>query len=395
MKLVLAGVMHSPNLGDGVIAACIDEAARQYGRDVTLDWLDLAGRTSPVPSLTQQSRRTAILNILDAMPTFAQQILAQPLVKAQVRRKLAPLLPGKFENARGVIIGGGQLLSDVHLNFPVKIARIVAEAEARDLPIALHGVGVAQDWTAKGTRLFGRLLHSPKLRFVSVRDEASRSHLTQHLINLNTPKLPEINVFPDPGLLAADLFSSGAPANSSSRPRVGLGITHPVAIRAHSSNADNVAHLDWVKWYRNLAAELAKTYQVILFTNGSPEDETMLAEVTALPLPDNIERLARVADPIALINFIGGLDGIAAHRLHALIVAYSLNVPSLGFRWDAKVDAFFKLTNSEKFLVDAPELPVNELSGLIAAAGQTTDRRAELRAAARNGVHEAISALLS
>ncbi|MEP3331120.1 polysaccharide pyruvyl transferase family protein [Sedimentitalea sp.] len=397
MKLVLAAVMHSPNLGDGVIAACLDKAAQEYDQNLTLDWLDLAGRSSPVPSPTQQSRRTAVLNALDAMPTKAQQMLAQPLVSAQVRKQLVPLLPAKFDRAQGVIIGGGQLLSDVHLNFPIKIARIVAEAEARQLPIALHGVGVAQKWTAKGAHLFGRLLQSPMLRFISVRDDASRAHLSAHLTRLNSPQVPDIRVFPDPGMLASDLYNGDVAARPSPRQRIGVGITHPVAIRAHSSSATDVPHQAWVKWYRTLAAELAKNHQVILFTNGSPEDEAMLAEVTGLPLSANIEHLARLSGPTALIDFIGGLDGLAAHRLHALIVAYSLDVPSVGLRWDAKVDAFFDLTERSKYLVDAPALPPSKVSDLISKAGQTSEaqtRRTSLQSAAHDGVREAISALI-
>ncbi len=394
MKIVLAAVMHSPNLGDGIIAACIDAAARRLDPDIDLHWLDLAGRTTTAGPGGHLNLRTGVLTLLDTLPQTLGQSLARRLVAMQVRRRLDPLLPAAFAGARGVIIGGGQLLSDVHLNFPVKIARIVAEAEARDLPIALHGVGVAQHWTRAGTALFQRLLDSPNLRFVSVRDAASRDHLDAHLNGMGLTRHLCAPIHPDPGLMAADLVPQHAAAGHLRRPRIGLGITHPVAVRTHAPGVARTPHRDWVAWYRAVATDLGRDHEVILFTNGSPEDEAMLDDVAVDRLPAT--RLPRCHDPRDLVAFIAGLDGLAAHRLHALIVGHALGVPVIGFRWDPKVDAFFTLAGRTAYLLDAlRDAPSNVSARLDAARADPAppDQLEQLSDAARAGVRAALNAL--
>ncbi|GAA6158883.1 polysaccharide pyruvyl transferase family protein [Ruegeria sp. HU-ET01832] len=337
MKIVLAAVMHSPNLGDGLIADCLTTELRRQNEGLYMCWLDLAGRqTFAKPP---KGARTLLLSLLNRLPQGISQHLATRLVRRQIRKRLEPLIPDRFGDATAVVIGGGQLLSDANLNFPFKISRVVHEAERRDLPIALHSVGVAKTWSPRGLAVFADLLSSTKLCFVSVRDQGSADNLRQHYetLGLNTP---EIHVVPDPALIAGNLDLPPPPADVAGT--IGLGVAHPAAIKTHTDQ-DALGFRQSLSQYQSILAEFQTRQEpVTLFTNGAGEDEEMLEQLwTSLSSKQNLFRMPRPQKPRELVTAIKAMDTVVSHRLHACITAHAVETPAIGFRWDAKLDGYF------------------------------------------------------
>jgi polysaccharide pyruvyl transferase WcaK-like protein len=56
------------------------------------------------------------------------------------------------------------------------------------------------------------------------------------------------------------------------------------------------------------------------------------------------------------------MRSVIAHRLHASIVAYALGVPSLGLRWDPKVENFYANCGREEWIADFAGMTAEDLA---------------------------------
>lgn len=348
-RLVLSAVMYSPNLGDGVIAECFSSLARSRER-VAVDWLDLAGRTRFEEG--SGALRAKVLGLLHALPAPLSDRVSAALVGRQIRTRLAPLAGNLLEGASGLILGGGQLLADANLNFPLKVARLFEMSEARGLPSAINSIGVSQKWSPRATELFRGPLTARGLKFVSVRDQASRDNLAAHYRRYGGAPHPEIAIFPDPGFLASIAVPVEAPDPAGT---VGVGVTHPASLRNHGATNLRANVREFAGRFVALGQALrAEGFRVEFFTNGSPDDEDCLAEVAKL-LPAGAEGLSvapRAQTPAALIRRIAAFRGLASHRMHASIVAYSYRIPFLGLSWDPKLEGVFDMMGRRSHLAE-------------------------------------------
>jgi len=392
--LLLAAVMYSPNLGDGVIAECLTQTAEQALAE-PVEWIDLAGRTE-FQTGSAGHARLQILRGLTRLPKPFARTAMRALLEPGLRTKFRPAWRERLADSRGVIIGGGQLLADANLNFPIKINALTLEAHRVGAPVALHAVGVGERWSSAAARLFAPIF-SEGARFISVRDQTSRERLLGHLNRLGVPEPPEIAVYPDPGLLASSVFGSPprtcAPVDS---PNVGIGIIHPVAIRTHSDAAADLRSDAFMASFQELTvAVLRAGFRVTLFSNGATEDA---AFATALfenlrGRHTGISLAARPKTPQQLSDLCASFDTVIAHRLHAHILAYAHKAPSIGLSWDSKVDEFFRMSHRPEFMFDGllsePEAIADRLGDTI-SAGIDAKRHAELVSKAAEGVARAV-----
>src|SRR6056297_2960110 len=128
------GLCYSPNLGDGVIADCLAYGLRARRPGVEVTHVDLSGRRD-FGHVTIRGRRL-LLAVLHVLP----RALRLPLAERKLNRIVDGVAPEWRAAAAAdlAVIGGGQVLSDSSLNFPVKIgraARMIAEAGT---PVAVH-----------------------------------------------------------------------------------------------------------------------------------------------------------------------------------------------------------------------------------------------------------------
>ena len=390
MMPVLAAVMYSPNLGDGLIAECITRIAAQGGMEPPR-WLDIAGRQG-FAAPQRPGLRAAALGVLEHLPRPAANLTARAALEPALRLKLRPTWRESLAVADGVLIGGGQLLADSSLNFPLKLNALYDEARRAGAPVALYGVGVSAHWSPAAYHLFEDML-TGELARVSVRDDASRENLIRHLAEMGASP-PSIEVFPDPAFAAADLFGSVTKPGQG-RPRIGLGVTHPVALRTHGAKI-SVPDAEFVRRYGVLARRLSEAgYEAVLFTNGAGEDERLAAALAAeFGMKGRVTLAPRAADPVGLAGRIAGFDGVIAHRLHANIVSYSYGIPQVGLGWDPKLEAFFAQTGRPDSLcagdLSDPDAILAALHGAFDAPVDA-DRRKKLADEAKTGVLRALS----
>lgn len=343
MHVLLLNVKYSANLGDGLLSECLEaELARQPGvAGVTS--LDLAGREAYGDGW--RNRRVA-LALLERLPNMIRRFVTGVALRRMARRTLRPRCRAAMGQADAVVLGGGNLLADADLNFPIKIACALGEAAHAGRPVGVFGVGVSDNWSRRGAALLGGAIGRARPVHGAVRDTRSKAIWDRRL---RTRGVPAASLCRDPGLLTARHFRAAAPVSG----RIGLCLTDPLALRYHgAAGAD--ARLDG--WIVDLAGGLAaRGHEIAVFTNGSPEDRAYLAAMTPrlrAACGDRLTIVPAFATPAGLATFASGCALLIAHRMHACIAAYSYAVPHLGLAWDAKLDSFFASVGREAYMID-------------------------------------------
>jgi hypothetical protein len=357
-RLRLFNVKYSPNLGDGLIAECLERGLAAMGGGNDIVSIDLAGR---IRYGERFKGRAQIMSMLNRMPKPIRGQFIRPLLAVQGRRKWQPHYASGLSGASGAVIGGGNLIADIDLNFPTKLALAIAEIDRRSLPFAIYAVGVSSRWSAKGMAILRKALASSGLRKVFVRDQHSKLLWDQKFADAMGS---ECQVVRDPGLLAADFFPcSTHPSNQG--PVAGVGITSYVAIQYHTESAPDPTYLR--DWYVDLVRSLAsKGLRICLFTNGSGEDVAYLAALRPALARAGGEAVffRQPTTPAELCETISGLDVLIAHRLHAVMPAYSYRIPMVGLAWDRKLRSFMASVGRENWLCDVSRMSANVVAEL-------------------------------
>lgn len=385
MKLVLFNVKHSENLGDGLLASCLEAALRQCGDDVEVEAVDLAGRSEVG---TAVRARGHVLALLGRMPAPVRRLV----VRKVLDRRLQAVLPdwnARIAAADAVVVGGGNLFQDDDLNFPLKVGAVLDCVQRQKRPLAIYAVGVSRNWSSEAAALFGRL-RNLDLVHVSVRDEIARENWMRHFPEGKRPHL-----VPDPGLLAGSL-DLPRPLERCVGNNAGLCVTSPAILRRHADKPARDIPMLRIRDYCEVMQVLETGgWCITLFCNGAREDAAFLEAILTVPavrkmMASGVVQVApRPQTARELISTIDSFDAMAAHRLHACIAAYALGVPVVGLGWDSKVEGFFRATHREAFLVTDRCTSPEEIAGLIDQVATHAVDPVELRATvarAREGV---------
>src|SRR5579871_3944373 len=160
-------VKYSPNLGDGLLSECLEFALIDHGAAKATRSIDLAARTKYGDAMLG---RGAALKALDAMPKALRQAAVRAPLFMKSVTEWRPHFAAGLEGAQAVALGGGNLISDLDLNFPTKLGLAITEAEKRKLPIAIYACGMGSHWSPLGLRWLRKAFSSPYMRAVFVRD---------------------------------------------------------------------------------------------------------------------------------------------------------------------------------------------------------------------------------
>lgn len=384
----LFNVKYSPNLGDGLLSECLESAILAC-RAGSARSIDLAARTGYT---TGSHDRSLKLRVLEALPQVIRPLAVRLPLALAARRQWGPHYAAELAGGTCVVIGGGNLLADLDLNFPTKLALAIHHAARAGVPAFIYGCGVSSGWSARGKALMHDALATGAVRAVFLRDERSIALWDEMFGQRHA--LPA-RLVRDPGLMACDVYAP--PATPADAP-IGINITSQLAVRYHSDDAPTAEALD--RFYEELAqALLAKGHRLTLFTNGSPEDRASLASLRPklegkapagqLTFPD-----ART--PGELVGVIAGLCGLVAFRMHAIIAAFSCGVPFLALSWDPKLDSFVQSVGADSWLCKVTRSDGSKAAQQLASAmasGVDPAARAQVVAEARQGVHELFQAI--
>ncbi len=390
--IALFNLKYSPNLGDGIIALCLEHELRRHFVSWNMRSNDLAGRTEWTAP-TRGAGRTAALSLLNQLPSWAGEVVVRTALGVELRRRLLRFYREGVRGCKFAVIGGGQLFQDGDLNFPLKVAAAAETCSSAGVPFAIYGVGATASRSQTGQRLFNRVLMACQRDVVFARDDAS----AERLRGLGASRAKRCL---DPGLLASDLWPRSARL-SVRRPTVGLCITHPAVLGHHGGTTGGSPQALLDRIIALIGRLIADNHIVVCFTDGADEDELFLARCRdRLREMDMIGDQAviwpRCTNPAELARLVGSFDVVIAHRLHACILAYSYRVPSIGLKWDSKLQAFFDVVGQFDGVLDFERTSNDAFASRVAAALATpfpVERHRAVLKSARAGVHEMANGL--
>lgn len=362
-NLVLCTLRHSDNLGDGIIADCMAYLLSKLRLQRALYQIDLSGRLSVEP-LQNSRTRSQTKSLFHSLPLWLQStvftIVWHTVMKPKVSRNWLEILP---DGPLDVIIGGGQVLSDVGLNFPWKVNLLARLLTQRGGRLIFSGVGCGQKISITGKWLFARVLTAPFTKGVTLRDEWSLQAYRKHFPELDLPVLS-----PDPALFVQQAYGiSASHLPKDGRLRVGLGVAAPNEIASQSLNRRDFTYQHVLSFWLEIANRVAVMgWEPVFFTNGAAEDEAFLDAVVAhLQQNASVRRLPRPTSPRGLVLSIADFNAVVAHRLHANIVAFALGIPAVALVWDAKILGFASLAERNAYAISSSQLNADYVSEML------------------------------
>ncbi len=335
-KITICGVPGSDNLGDAVIADCL-VAYFERNSNVQAVKCDISYREDVI----YDSVKGRSLNVFNRLPRFLRQLAVLFIFGLKYLRVGKSFLREKMSSADLVVVGGGQLISDVDWNFPFKLYLVAKMAERLDLPIQVAAVGVAGKWSWGGKWFMSKLLKSPKIQSIGVRDEKSRLNLVRYF------DIDNAEVIPDPAVMCSLLIPV---PELPDKKQIGIGVADLAGLNYSSDIVNDSAENGLENWDQLIHQLSDSDSTLILFTNGAQEDEQFLHEELAPYLRKmnrQFEIRERFQSSKEMIDFIASLSSLFAFRLHANIIAASYGVPHFAIGWDNKVISFFKMQNRQ------------------------------------------------
>jgi len=333
-RIALAGEIFSANVGDRAIHDCLTYLFKQQNPALEVRSIDLSGRSESGSQRTAGFKQSITRRIT---PGGATLPLAMMNLGAQLGRRLRGQTvrwQQSLQNADLLVIGGGQLLMDDALNFPLKIDSLASAATAADIPLHFCACGVGSDWSTLGGNLLRAALRNA--RTITLRDQLSLQRLSRLF-----PGLPS-QVTRDPAVWAAEVYALpfGPRGNS-----LGVGVISREEANQRLARADRFSAADWKRLWLDLVCELAALgHPMELFTTGNPADWAFAEQLWAGTKQLGLHQVSLApgpASPRQLLVSLSGYSLVVAARLHAAILANAIGISTVGLGWDAKVRAYY------------------------------------------------------
>ncbi|MBW8011457.1 MAG: polysaccharide pyruvyl transferase family protein [Chloroflexi bacterium] len=329
-RIVIAGETYSSNLGDGVIFETLSHLFTLADQSILVSPLDISGRVSWAEAELKDAS-----NIKNNR--FMGQLSTASALGLTIRNSLRtnpdwiPIL----NEAELLVIGGGKLLMDHRLNFPVKLNNLRRAANRFGVPVHFSACGVGENWSPIAVWLFKRLLSQAVT--ISLRDNQSQKRLAELIPGI------ACSVTFDPGMWAADVY--GPNTTPQDEQVIGLGVIHLQDVNFYRPAKAALLETDLLDaWLGIISVFHNQGIKFEIFTNGNPDDYEFAhglfrAVQTKLSIPCKLA--TRPTKPIDLARGISKYSGVIASRLHANIIAASYQIPSIGLVWDEKIRAFY------------------------------------------------------
>jgi polysaccharide pyruvyl transferase WcaK-like protein len=403
-KILVCNERNSTNLGDAVISDCTVWLLKQVRNDVEVITCDLSGRPQAEEDVAaSRSNEKSLIN-------SARLIHRTFLTKSEGYRRSVTFLLWLIKNRRRLlgqwepilkesdlaIVGGGQLLMDNSLNFPLKIREFVHLATQVRVLVLFWDIGVGSRWSRYARKLLRASLSSAMVRRVYLRDKDSYKNLSRLFPNMKS----RLCVSHDSALFAGDTY--GVQREESSE-IVGIGVIATAVLRIAGIQNPFAEYSNSMQVLTEVAIRLYQHgIRFRFFTNGSEDDFAFAKAVvrraaTSLSIAENDLLVMRPKTARELVVGISRFKAVVAYRLHAHIIAYSLGVPSIGLVWDNKVLSFGIETGRCRYFLEpeksTPDLIIDRLGEAI-AEGVDLKRLREMKSCMKEQMYGIVGELI-
>ena len=371
MKIVVAGVPYSPNMGDGLLADLVGRVLQAQFGTADIARIDLAGRQELHinDGLAAKSKaRAAALRLHAGGPTG---FLDRLYYEAKTARS-GPLIRQWAQSLEGtdlLAVGPGQLISSRTANFPTKLG-LLADAldQTRSRPtVVFFGVGADSGGSAQARAILRAAIARLDPTRVILRDERSARAFEELGGDAD-----RVKVAPDLAVLTNELISdpAGAPAGS--------GIYVDSVDLTSYDDADGAhdvltAYLGAVRSMIDLTGET----RVVFGSNGLVEDQEFaqrLAQHCESLSHIDIEVASPPSSPTEIAERAGRHVGTVGVRLHAVLPALALGRPIVAPVLTAKaagvIDSAYNCNSQEHVVLSAPAVQRHQAAESVREAAQ-------------------------
>lgn len=327
------------NLGDAIlIDTCkylIEKSTRSNDlHDIVIETIDLMANSS---ELEKQNKLNKINRIASAGLTFFAEkttnstICSYALYSIKNWIKYSKYFSEKIQNADAIIFVGGAYLKYKGEEFQYSIRHLIKKADRANIPVMINATGIeGYDTNDIRCRATKKLINANCVKTITTRDDVK--YLKKHYIGRDGICVDEVG---DTALWAPECYGK----TQSAEFEVGINVANPALFH----NNKVVSQKTVLEILKEIIVELQKrNLSVALYCNGKAEDyEGGLQLIDDGPFP-NIKIFDRPNSAEEYIDIVRKFRCIVPLRLHAIIVGYTLGIPSAGLLWNEKERIFLE-----------------------------------------------------
>lgn len=342
-KIVLVGLVNDTNIGDKVIydntKYLVEKALKEL--DITDSIIESIDMTGPISSSNNNSSKREINKLCRNM---INKIIT-PNLKSKIRYTLSKNKTSKdddkllkyyeenLKDASMVIFVGGGIIKYLYQDFYRYISLIIDICNKYKIDVIFNSVGVEgyskKDYRCKKIKT---ALNSDCIKMITTRDDIEFLE-NNYIENKNIV----VDKVADPAVWSYKTYSNDIKQNK--KEVIGLGIIRPGIFL---DNGFKFSEKQQLKFWSEIVEKLEeKGYDWELFTNGVKADYDFGKKILDYMKIEDASKLVDIPkNGEELINIIYQYKGIIAARMHANIISYSLDVPSVGIVWNNKLKMF-------------------------------------------------------
>ena len=332
-NILLVGLPYDTNVGDQAIFDCTKQLVLNNDKNSTIFSIDLLGKNYYGDDLNSNK-----VNISYIVRRFIYPLkykgeadckLRNYLVEKSLIRSLDNI---EFNTIDAIIFVGGGIIKYKYQEFYLGIDLITKIAEKYQIPVMFSGVGI-EDYDDKSSKclILKESLNRACVKSITTRDDI-RILKDKYLTN------PEIHTrkVSDPACSISKFFD-GVESTIDNK-AVGLGVVRP---NLFIDNGINISKKDYILICQKIYTALSNQgYEIYLFDNGHIKDHEFACELLDILKLDKSHLISRPTNTQELVNIITGFCMTVVCRLHASIISYSFDIPTMGIIWNEKQSMF-------------------------------------------------------
>lgn len=268
----------------------------------------------------------------------------------------------KLKHASLIVLVGGGLIKYKYQRVFLYLTALVEAAEEINVPLVINATGVeGYSETDMRCQLLKKALNKDIIKSVTTRDDIK----TLEQCYVYNKKIHTAKVA-DPAVYCNEVY------HQQKRPSdiYGIGL---VRGGIFLDNERNFGSEKVIIFYTELLQEMTRrnlNYQ--LFTNGLSKDKELVFQIEK-----HMNASLTVIEPSKsqnLVATIASFKGVIAARLHANIISYALDIPSVGLVWNDKLALFGKDIGYPERFFEHDKLNAKEIvDALVKATEQGND----------------------
>lgn len=364
-KIIIAGLMMDTNLGEAIYPYVLAKKLSGGGYTLQFENLDFYGRSNRCEKNTTfiedidllyssncGKKKIFFLKVLNRLsgligrPEYFRHIAWK--LNQNNEKRLTRYYTSILKGASLLVFpGGGIIECTSNHDYYHHIDLITKIADELQIPCCFNAVGRVVDYRHMfGWNTMRKALNRKCVKSITCRDGADWINQNLYYGKKIAAEIP-----------CCAIFSSQAyqiQKNPTSN-TIGIGV---IRGNIFESYGISISQEKLLSLYEQIIRKLLKMgYSCCVFTNGYSKDIQFGQLLSKrLGLLENVEFCLYVDSGEKLVQTIASFKALITARLHSIIVAYSLDIPSIGISWTEKVTDFLKLVGSPQNAIQTDKL---------------------------------------